>query len=335
MQDRLRRLTRPAERAFGRVRAWMWRVAVRSFLADYRVFRDVPRAFAHSWAVIWRALIKYDETDGEQRAASFAYYAFFALFPLILFLITLGAMFLGDDKKATDLVMEYVNQYLPITPEQLEPVMATINGFMKNRGSAGFIALGALLWSATRFFQALVHGVNKAWGTKEYSWWRIPIQNLFMTGILASALLLGVIAPAAVSQVRNTFWQNARQLGLEYGWIDHAFTFSRWLIPFAVLWYGLTMFYIFAPRRRTRVREVWLAALIVTIGLEGLKNLFILYTLSIGDFNRIYGAFGSMVALLMWIYLSGSVIILGGCIAAAQFEIRMRISDQSEASTVR
>ena len=39
--------------------------------------------------ILWRAIIKYDETDGEQRAASFAYYAFFALFPLILLLITL------------------------------------------------------------------------------------------------------------------------------------------------------------------------------------------------------------------------------------------------------
>ena len=45
----------------------------------------ICRYFHTSGAIIWRALIKYDETDGEQRAASFAYYAFFALFPLILY----------------------------------------------------------------------------------------------------------------------------------------------------------------------------------------------------------------------------------------------------------
>jgi uncharacterized BrkB/YihY/UPF0761 family membrane protein len=44
----------------------------------------ICRFFRRVGAVIWRALIKYDETDGEQRAASFAYYAFFALFPLIV-----------------------------------------------------------------------------------------------------------------------------------------------------------------------------------------------------------------------------------------------------------
>jgi Ca2+-transporting ATPase len=95
------------------------------------------------------------------------------------------------------------------------------------------------------------------------------------------------------------------------------------------------MFYKFAPRRRTKLREVWLAALIVTLMLTVLKQLFLLYTTSIGDFNRLYGAFGSVVALLMWIYLSGSVIILGACISAAQFEINMHITDQSEPSTAR
>ena len=55
----------------------------------------------------------------------------------------------------------------------------TFDGVVKSRNKAGVIAFLALCWSAIRFFQALVHGVNKAWGTKEYSWWRLPIQNLY------------------------------------------------------------------------------------------------------------------------------------------------------------
>jgi len=55
------------------------------------------------------------------------------------------------------------------------------------------------------FFQALVRGVNKAWGTHEYSWWRLPIKNLAWSPILASALLLGVIAPALLNQMEYVY----------------------------------------------------------------------------------------------------------------------------------
>ena len=91
----------------------------------------------------------------------------------------------------------------------------------------------------------------------------------------------------------------------------------------------MTLFFKFAPRRRTLFREVWSAALFVTIVLEILQRLFILYTKNIGNFNALYGTFGSVIALLLWIYLSGAIIILGGCISAARYEIDMSLADQS------
>ena len=68
----------------------------------------------------------------------------------------------------------------------------------------------------------------------------------------------------------------------------------------------------------------------MTISLELLQRLFVLYTRNLGNFNALYGTFGSVVALLLWIYLSGSIIILGGCISAARYEIDMSLADQSE-----
>ena len=95
----------------------------------------------------------------------------------------------------------------------------------------------------------------------------------------------------------------------------------RVFLPILVLFYGLSMFYKFAPRRRTSLSEVWVAALFVAVSLKALQRLFILYTASFSHFNAIYGTLGGVVALLMWIYLSGSLIILGGCLCAAQAEV--------------
>ena len=282
-----------------------------------------------SGSVIWRALIKYDETDGEQRAASFAYYAFFALFPLIVLLITVFTSFLGNQEETTQWITAAVQQYLP-DPGASTQIIRTIQGVVKSRGSAGLIAFVILAWSALRFFQALVRGVNRAWGTKEYSWWRLPIKNLFMTAILASAMLLGIVFPAIINNIEDLYWKHSWEVGLDFKFFKEFFGILRFFVAPLVLFYGFAMFYKFAPQRRTTFREIWLAAIFVTLGLGVLKQGFVLYTVNIGNFNALYGTLGSIIALLMWIYLSGSLIILGGCLCAARYEIRMSLTDQSE-----
>ena len=67
----------------------------------------------------------------------------------------------------------------------------------------------------------------------------------------------------------------------------------------------------------------------MTIILGGLQKLFLIYAGRVAEFNVVYGTFGSVVALLMWIYLTGSTIILGGCFCAARREIRGGLDDQA------
>jgi YihY family inner membrane protein len=285
--------------------------------------------------ILWRACVKYNETDGEQRAASFAYYAFFALFPLILLLITIGSSFLGNHEKTSAAIVGYVSQYIPLEAQDSQLLVHSVDGFIRSRKSAGLIAFAVLAWSALKFFQALVHGVNRAWGTKEYSWWRLPIQNLFMAAILGSALLLGSIIPTIIDYFEYFYWHYSWEVGLSFLFVKTLIRVLRLLVPPLVLFYGFAMFYKFAPRRKTTLREVWTAALVVTLFLGILQHGFLLYAHNIGHFNAFYGTFGSVVALLLWIYLSGSIIILGGCLAAAKYEIDMSLSDQSESNRPR
>jgi hypothetical protein len=64
------------------------------------------------WATVWRTGVKYVETDGEQYAASFAYYALFSLLPLLVLLITAGTRFLGNREQATTQIFELLSQYI-------------------------------------------------------------------------------------------------------------------------------------------------------------------------------------------------------------------------------
>jgi Ca2+-transporting ATPase len=266
--------------------------------------------------VLWLTLVKYSSIDGEQRAASFAYYAFFALFPLLLLLVSIGSYFF-DATKVSTAVLGFVSQYVLVEHDKHDLVSQTIRGVIKARRGVGSFAVLGLVWSSLRFFQSLVRGVNRAWGTHEYTWWRLPIQNLLMVAILASGLVIGAVAPPVLLWLANWFSHRAIPLG---GLMIFGFTLGRVVLPSAVLFYGLSMFYKLAPRRRTTFAEVWVAALTVSLLLRLLQYLFILYAKNVAHFNAVYGAFGSVIAVLMWVYLSGSVIILGGCFCAAQAE---------------
>jgi YihY family inner membrane protein len=282
------------------------------------------------WATTWRALVKYNETDGEQRAASFAYYALFSLLPLTVLLITVGTRFLGDQQQATSEVFRLMSQYFTFDPATQETVKATVEGFMRSRLGSGIVSLAIVLWCALRFFQSLVHGVNKAWGTKEYTWIRLPLKNLLMIAILTSALLIGMIVPAVLGSIESYYKNHPNAFEFTFAVGNSLFWLARWLLPPLLLFYALALFYKFAPRRTTTFREVWMEALWVTLALGGLQKLFVYYTEQVADLKYVYGTFGSVMALLMWIYLTGAVIILGGCFCAARAEIRQGLADQAE-----
>ncbi len=276
------------------------------------------QALLYLWRVLKRTVMKYIDTDGELRAAAFTYYAFFALFPLMLLFVSIGSWFLqGNEEEATQSILSVVEHYIPMETNGENLIASTIKGVVESRRTAGLVAFLALTWSALRFFQALVQGVNEAWGQEAYSWWRLPLANLGMVAITASTLLLGVIAPVVMKAI-ETYWRHLGVYG--YDLLAYSFSLGRLILPSLILFYGLLMFYKYAPRRKTKFREVVAAALVVTIGLQLLSKGFVIYADNFGRFNRLYGTLSGVVAVLMWIYLSGSMLIFGGCLSAAQSE---------------
>ena len=134
-----------------------------------------------------------------------------------------------------------------------------------------------------------------------------------LLGITAGAALLGMAAPVLMRMAK--------------GWLFPARDFRSWVygqgsffIPLLVVFFSLSLFYRLAPRRPTRFAEVWAAALCATILLRAVESLFVIYLKDFATLNAVYGAFGGIMALLLWIYLSGCVFIFGACLCAGQAE---------------
>ena len=252
-----------------------------------------------------RAIQRYGLIDGEQCAASFAYYAFFSLFPLILLFVAMATLFVQDREATAADILIQVDQYLPLQESDRGLLLHTVQGVIEHGFGAGLLGVVILTWSSLRFSQALVIGVNRAWGLGDYNWWKLPMKNLLMIGIVISAIALGLVAPFAFDRLAELFgWGNV---------VTHLFGA---LLPILLLFYSLLLFYILAPRRKIRLAAAWPAALLGTVALELAQALFGLYVTRIANFDAVYGAFGSIIALLFWIYVTGVIVIFFGCFAA-------------------
>jgi YihY family inner membrane protein len=266
-----------------------------------------------AWMILCLAVTKFFRIDGAQWAGAFAFNAFFSLFPLTVLLVTVASSFVNRDRAGKE-VIAYLESYVPISGEMQRQIFDTIAGVIKARQQASAVALLILVWAALQCFTTLICATNRAWGAAVHNWWRLPLRSLVLLGITSGAVLLGMAVPVLMRMAK--------------GWLVPADDFRSWVyglgslfVPLLVVFFSLSLFYRFAPRRPTRFAEVWASALCATVLLRAGESLFVVYLEDFATLNAVYGAFGGMLALLLWIYLSGCIFIFGACLCAGQAEV--------------
>jgi YihY family inner membrane protein len=275
---------------------------------------------AFTCSILGRAVRIFSRMDGTHWAGAFAHYAFFALFPLIILLVTLAAIFVERNQAGTQIIA-LIETYLPIGAEEQSYIFDTLAGVINARRPVSLFAFAMLGWASLRLFVTLVRAINRAWGTEARDWWRLPLKSLVFLGILATGVPLGLAVPVLARIVKQ--------------WLSPTHDFSSWvysvggfLVPLFLVFLCLSLIYRVAPRRRTRFAEIWFGALWATLFLKAFASLFGLYLREFASLNAVYGAFGGIMGLLLWIYLSGGIVIFGACLCAAQSEGRARQTDE-------
>jgi Ca2+-transporting ATPase len=270
------------------------------------------QAIHRAWGVLRLAAKTFFRIDGVQWAAAFAFNAFFSLFPLIVLLVTVASFVVDRDRAGND-VITYVERYVPMSGEAKSQIVDTIAGVVQARERAGALAVLMLVWAALQCFTTLICATNLAWGIAGYNWWRLPLKSLALLGILASAVLLGMAVPVLIRMAKGWLLPVGGFGSRVHGW-------GGFFIPSLVVFLGLSLFYRLAPRRPTRFAEVWVAAVCATVLLRVFEALFVIYLRDFATLNAVYGAFGGIIALLLWIYVSGCVLIFGACLCAGWTE---------------
>ena len=269
------------------------------------------------WKVTRNAFEIFFEIEGGHRAASFAYYALFSLVPLFALLLTIGSAFVQPAE-----VIATVERFFPMESAQQELVWKMAASLQKARGGVGTIAMLVLIWGSMRFFEVLVQGVNRAWHHELLPWWKLPFKNLGMMLVIASAMGFGLLAPAVIQageRAVRSFDSFLEMLipGIHFEALTLVFTGSRYLLAGGLMFYALTALYMLAPGIRIYFRQVWLPALMVGVALQIGQTLFGAYVAKFVNYNAIYGPVGAIMLTLMWVYVAGSMILLGSCYCAA------------------
>lgn len=247
-------------------------------------------------------------------AAQTAYYFFFSLFPIFLFLAPLLAL-VGDKQKTFTFLLDQLARAVPRDAFALMENVVKDVVFSPN--APGIVSIGALLalWSGSNVFSGLMAALNMVYNhrtddTRPY-WKRKLIALACLLGvgllfILATMVLL--FGPNVVDWVGNHVGLGSTARAL----------WNLAQIPIASVLVIATAFVLFkvlpdAKQRNTHV----LVASVVTTALWLIATLaFRIYVQQFGDFNKTYGTIGGVIVLLMWMYISSLVLLAGGELAA-------------------
>ena len=252
---------------------------------------------SHAWAIARQAVTAWNNDYAASMGAALSYYTLFSIAPLILIVVAIAGFAFGDDAARGEIFQQLSGLVGPQGAQAVEELLQHAN-----RPGAGAIAAVsgtvALLLGATAVFGELQNALDRIWRAparkQDQGWLNLVRSRLLSFGmVLAIAFVLMVsLVMSAVLSALGEWWA-----------LEAAVSFALGTLMFALI-------YKIIPRVRIRWRDVWLGAS-VTAALFALGKVLIGLYLGRSAVASAFGAAGSLVAMMVWVYYSAQVFLLG------------------------
>jgi len=243
------------------------------------------------------------------RAAQLSYYFLLALFPLLLFLVTLLGYFARAGTQLRYKLLSYLATVMPSAAVTL--VHTTLDEISTARGG-GKLSLGLLaaLWAASNGMGAISETLNIAYKVKETRpWWKVRLVSVFLT----VALAILIICALAIILYGGTIGDAvAGRCGLSDPF-RITWRILQWPIALAFVLATFNLIYNFAPNLRLEERRWSTPGAIVGVALWLLVSFgFRVYLHYFNSYSVTYGSLGALIVLMLWFYFTGVAILVGG-----------------------
>lgn len=237
--------------------------------------------------------------------AMMAYYAVMALFPMLIFVLTLALLVLPPDT-----VREGVAMAAAPLPLSVRELLVTRIDALINAASAGFAILGAALalWGASRGAMALMSALNTVYAKKETRSW--IKRNLIAIAVTVGVAVLVVIALGLLvaGPIAGHWMMDRFGLG---GAFDTFWGIARWVGAGLLIMIVWAILYKFLPNTDAPFRIFTPGAVSGVLLWLGISYLFGIYLDHFNSYEATYGALGGAIIFLTWLWLSNVTILFG------------------------
>jgi membrane protein len=246
-------------------------------------------------AVISRMIKQVGEHEIAFRSAALAYYGLLSLFPLLLFLVFLGSQFL-ESEEAQVALNESLTEFLPAAADTVKQV---VDQTIRARGSIGLIGGIGLLWTASTLFNQLTTSLNIIWGASPRPFWRRRLVALFSVLTLAILFILSI----ALSALAAIPWPG--QGTVIWQWLNFSVGLGITTLLFWLLYHAI-------PNVTVHVKASLGGAILSAFLWQAAKTIFGWYLASgFNNYGTVYGSLASVIALVLWVYISALILFLG------------------------
>lgn len=252
-----------------------------------------------------RTLRETSADDGLGLAAQLAYYLFLALVPTLLVLTAVAGVV--ADGAFVDRVVAALAR---IAPSEVVTIVRAQLADLSESNNGGILTLGAAsaLWSSSAAMAGLMRALNRAYAvTEARPWWRQRGVAILLTLGVGVFILVSITLVVAGPQLAQMVAGRVG-LGAAFTW---TWTILQWPLVFVLIATAFGLIYYFAPN--VSQGFVWLtpgsvfAALLWIGGSLGFRY----YVVHVGSFNATYGVLGTVMVLMLWLYISSLFIIVG------------------------
>jgi membrane protein len=276
-----------------------------------RYFQRLNRATGGLADLVRVTLKRFSQARGAEAAASISYYALFSLFPLVLVLVAVAGFVI----RSGDAYQTAFNLIYQIIPTSRNVIERNLDVILNRRATIGIIGLIGAVWSATGFFNTLIRNIDRAWlEIKPENMIRTRLKALALVGMTVSLLALSLVSTALVNLVQLIDQRFLVNFSLEG---SATWSILTRLVPFVFSFLMFIVLYRWIPNARVRWRACLWGALWTSMAWELSKTGFETYISSgVAQFQLVYGSLGAVVGLMLYIYLSSNIILLGAHLTA-------------------
>ncbi|MBE9048130.1 YihY/virulence factor BrkB family protein [Pleurocapsales cyanobacterium LEGE 10410] len=241
-------------------------------------------------------------------AAALAYYTVFSISPLLVIAIAIAGAFYGQQTAQEEITSQLTQL---VGEDVVKPILVTLNNISQPeiRGTASWISIAVLIIGASGIFAQLQDALNTVWNVKPQPgqgvmpFIRRRVSSFFMVLAIGFLLILSLILSSIISTLSQ--YEVDFLPGSTILWENIDFVFSLSLMTFL-----FCLMFKYVPDAKIAWKDVIVGSVITALLFIFGKFLLGLY-ISRGSLGSAYGAAGSLIVFLAWVYYSAQIVLLG------------------------